>query len=796
MSDFRDAVRSLLHARWFALGAVVTFALGIGVNVAVFSAVDRMTFRPLPYRDVNRLVVLKQGTLDRTQTSGTLPAMWVVMGRGHVAGIEDMAMADSFGRGYALTSEPGAESAVGALPVTFNMLTVLGVSPIRGRGFTEDDARANRRLVLISYSTWQRQFGGRDDVLQATVWQAGQPAEIIGVLPRGFIPPAANALPSYGLSLNAELMRTATPTDRADPLVVRLSPGATVASVEAAFAPIVAEYERQQPPPPSGKPVSRTRAVLRPIGESMFGYYRNYMWLVAGAAGLVLLIACVNLASLMLVRGRSREHETAVRVALGASTARVMRGAVLEALLLSVAGAAVGIGAMAWSNQALRTLLPTVFVSYSEAWYDPRVVGFSVLAATACALLAGLLPGLRLSKVDVLPVLKAVDGRTQAGRLRGGTSLLIVEAAIGVVLVTGAAMTARSLIGLMRTDLGFDPNGVYSVNLAFPWNPQESGDARLRQYNEALRVIRTLPGVRAAVGADVLPISGAVGNAFGGGHDGQRWQVTDQLVEAMGMRLIAGRTFSRLEVGRSADLAVLSEQGAALVWPGVHPRDVVGRILQFPGEVPREVVGVVSDVRSGYAMPPYPSIYVPVTPLKFRFMMFVAHLDDGATFPLALLRDRIRQEVGEPARIGAGPEMESLRAGLRDQRFRALLFTAFGAVGLVLSAVGLYAVTSFDVAARRREMGVRLALGALPADVMRQVLRESVRPVLVGVVAGVLVSVWAAKFLQTFLHQVDARDPGTYAVVGLTLVATAVMAAWIPARRAARTDPALVLKAQ
>jgi hypothetical protein len=451
---------------------------------------------------------------------------------------------------------------------------------------------------------------------------------------------------------------------------------------------------------------------------------------------------------------------------------------------------------MAWTNDALRTLLPSVFLNYTEALYDARVVTFSVGAATLCALLASLLPGLRLAGVDVLPVLKAASGRSQTGRLRGGASLLIIETAIGVLLVAGAAMTGRSLIGLMRTDVGYSPEQVQSVDALLRWDAHELPATRLDHYRQTLAIIRGLPGVTMAAGATVLPTSCAIDAPFGGSYQGRRWHVTDQFFETLGMTVMAGRTFTADEVQHQSTVAVLSEGGAELVWPGVPTRDIVGRYLELPAEPTREVVGVVSDIRCGFAARSYPSLYLPVTPEKFRFMMFAARVAPGGAIPVTVLRSRIRESLGEPSRVGARSDTASLSAGLRDQRFRAVMFATFGGVGLLLAAVGLYAVTSFDVAARRREMGVRLSLGASPGDLLQRVLRDSVRPALIGVVIGVVLSVWAAQFLQSFLHKVDARDPWTLVLVATTLVTAAVAAAWIPARRAAKTDPTEVLRAQ
>jgi hypothetical protein len=357
-------------------------------------------------------------------------------------------------------------------------------------------------------------------------------------------------------------------------------------------------------------------------------------------------------------------------------------------------------------------------------------------------------------------------------------------------------MTGRSLIGLMQTDVGYRPEQVQSVDALLPWNAQELPAARFDRYGQVLAMIRGLPGVTMAAGATVLPTVCAIDAPFGGNYQGRRWHVTDQLFETLGMTVMAGRTFTGDEVHRRATVAVLSQEGAALVWPGVAVRDVVGRFLELPSEPTREVIGIVSDIRCGLAARSYPFLYLPVQPEKFRFMMFAARVAPGGSVPVAVLRSTIRESLGEPSRVAVSSDAASLSAGLRDQRFRAVMFTTFGIVGLLLAAVGLYAVTSFDVATRRREMGVRLSLGASPADLVQRILRDSVRPAMIGVTIGVLASIWAAQFLQSFLHQVDARDPWTLVVVAITLVTVAVAAAWIPARRASRTDPTEVLRAQ
>jgi predicted permease len=526
----------------------------------------------------------------------------------------------------------------------------------------------------------------------------------------------------------------------------------------------------------------------------LFGAYASYLWLIVAAAALVLVVACANLASLLLVRGRSREHQAAVRVAFGASASRLMRTAVVESLMLSFVGTLVGLLALVWASKGLQALIPPVFSRYAAPVYDARVIGFSILAATLSALLAGILPCLRLAKVDVLSALQHVAGRGRAGRLRGGRSLLAVEAAVSVVLVAGAMMTARSLIGLVSTDVGFKPEALYSVRVLLP--SVQDAQTRYQQYMQVLEVVRNLHGVQLAGAADVSPISGAAGmRSFGPGFDGgYRWQVTNGFFETMGMHLIAGRTFSSADLARPGSVGTLSEMGLHLVWPGLQPAEAVGRMLEFPGEAPRQVIGIVSDVRATYSQTPWPSLYVPISPERFGFLMFVARAQTGAALSVSELRNRVRERIAAPTSVSIGYVPDRFSGGLVDQKFRTMLFTTFGIVALLLAAVGLYAVGSFEVAMRRFEMGLRMSLGATPGNLQLLVIREALGPVVVGVSVGLICTYWAAKFLQSFLYKVDVRDPVLYILVALVLVATATLAAWLPARSAAKTDPIVALR--
>ena len=791
-TDFRYALRSLARSGWFTVGAVWTFALGIGLNVAVFSLVDRMLFKPLPYGHDDRLYEMGLYGPGQTRPYGTLEASYLFEARRRHSGFADLTVTDP-PTALALTPDVDAPRLIALTGVGYNALRLLEVAPILGRDFTEADAREQRALALISHQTWRSHFGGAADVIGKPLWANQRRVEIAGVLPPDFLaPPSLGDGRSDGLLLNFTLMENAKPGERETPAVVRLKPGVSVEAAEAELAVMVAALRAQEPAPPPGATPTALR--LAPLRERMFGLYARYSWLVFGAASLVMLVACANLASLMLVRARRREQIAGMQLALGASPRRLVWFALLESLLLAVAGGVVAVIVVAWSADSLRALLPLTFTRYAEAVLDLRVLGFSLLLATLCAVGAGVLPALRATRLDALRLLK---GAPDAGRQRwrAGAGLIVVETALGVVLVAGAAVTSRSLIGLLRTDLGYNPADLHNVVLTLPSNTDI--EARMRQYLQALDAVRALPGVRHAAGANVLttiPAGGWTGLGKGFERRGQRWHVTGEYFRTLEQPLLAGRPISTDDVRAGARVGVLSEACLRVVWPGVPPAEAVGRRLLFPDEAPIEIVGVAADLRSRYTSDPIVALYLPVTPDMMRGLMFAVRMDPGRAPQRAEVRQRVKDAVAEPASLSVSSLQELLRDSVLEQRFRATLFALFGVIAVVLAAVGLYSVQSFAMTQRHREMGIRLAIGGSPADVRRLVFRDSLRPVLIGTIAGLVGAWWAAQFVQTFLHQVDARDPWTLAFVAGLLIATSILAAWLPARRAARTDPAVVLR--
>lgn len=785
--DFRFALRSLWRSKAFAVGAVLTFALGIGVNVAVFSIVDRMMLRPLPYTDVERLVVMGEYDADSPFPYGTLTPSHVVETRARHQGIVDLAVVDQ-PSGYTLT--PDGRDTLAITDGSYNLLDVLGVRPLIGRTFTDEDARSGRGGILITFDAWQTRFAGRPDVLGQRLWSNGDAAEIIGVLPEGFFtPPGLFGGRSDGVGLNPGAFRLPYPDrSRETPPIVRLKDGVSIERAEAEINSLLDAVRRSE------GTAGRSSSVFRlvPIRDAMFGRYATYTWVVILAASLVLLMCCANLASLMLVRARSREHHTALLLALGASRARVIRGALLESLCLAGVGTIVALAVVMWSHGALRAFVPEIFRRYAVDPTDGRVLGFALLATVICALVAGVGPVLRTTTAALAQVLQQGGGRNPSGGRRGGSVVLAAEALIAALLVSGAAMTGRSLVGLMRVDLGFQPTGLHFVSVQY--SPYQADAAvRLRQYTESLEVLRGTPGMAQVAAADVLPIMGAAGNQFLPERGTYTWRVTDRFFETMGVPILAGREFLATDLSAGAAVSVLSELGLQRVWPHVRPAEAIGRTLRVDGLAPTQVIGVVGDVRGSGAVPPSPSLYLPISGDQFRILRFVARLRGGAAVPVEEAERRLAA-LGNPGQVNATPVSDRLVNSLRDQRFRATIFGSFAVVALVLACVGLYAVTSFEVRLRQREMGVRLALGATPTRLQSVVIRSALMPVVAGTVAGLLIAWWGGEYLQAFLHQVDARDPGTLVAVGVALVGAGVLASWLPAREASRVDPATVLR--
>lgn len=785
MSEIKRALRSVARTPLFSCGVALIFALGIGVNVAVFSAIDRVLFRPLPYDHPERLFVMRQFRGPDMPDDG-LPAIYAVRAR-QAAAVEELTLTNWDRYEFRLNESSDDAKYFGFVPMAYTALKTLGVRPLIGSDFTEEDAKLKRRRVLITFAMWQGEFGGRLDVLGRRIWGSSPDMvyEIAGVLPRDFIPPQLQATEGWsGVALTWHILDETNTVRVFTPPVVRLRQGVSQEQAQAQIDVIVSAVGPEFPAR-RGVPASFVR--LMPLRDAMLSRYADYVWLVFIAATAVLLVTCANLATLFALRARSREHRTAIQIALGASRTQITNSAISESLVLAGVGCAVAMLALSVARDAIAVVLPPTFTSYVAPLGSGRIVGFTLSATLASALLSAALPAWRLSRLDPLEALQRSAGRSGSSRVLGTSALVAFEVALSVVLVFAAILTGRTLANVRAADLGFQPAGLLTVSAYLP--PSTDRVTLLRQYEEMLDILRRSPGVQSAAGADSLPMIGVTNRPmFAGAVGTQRCPATDGLVETLGIEVLAGRTLTSDEVRTNAPVGLLSREGLKFLWPGVNPEHAIGRFLEFPGESPREVVGVVSDVRQQYLAPTMPSLYVPVNPQRFGGLLFAARSNTDVDLLRAHLSREFRSRGLAPRSVLVKRIQDGLAASSVNQIFRARLFAGFGLAALFLAVIGIYAVQSFAITLRRTEFSIRLSLGATPVALQRAVFLDTLRPVGTGIVIGLITVYWCGQFLEAFLYGVEARDPWVLVAVSVLLIGVAVIGALLPARSAARTD--------
>ena len=823
LRDARLGVRSLARTPGFTAAAFVTCALGLGVNLAVLSIVDRMMFRPFPYGEPDRLVQV----YNRRASAGAVPYSSlsnIVVGalRTRSRSIDDIAVVqgDLYGDPMEIV---GLEAPLQLDSASWNLLQVLKVAPVAGRDFTREDLDSPEQEILLTDEAWARRFGRSSDVFSRTLpWVKveSRPFRIVGILPPGFL------IPASAFGARSEGIRLDDREDLEEDLgnfyvrasaVARLRGETSVAEAQAEVDVLMAQVLPlvRDTRPEWIRDASRSvkqhlgeRPVqVAPLRSGLFFAYRSYAALILAGVGAVFLVACVNLATLFLARGRAREHDSAVRAALGASRGRLVRGAVIEAAVLCLASATLAVAACYATYDAVMAVVPLALRGVAGSPLDLRLLGFTVAGALAAATVAGAWPALRAARADVVQGLRR-QTRSSSVRLRGSGALLTVEAALGVLLVAGAAVTVQNLLAIVLADPGYRAEDLYDVDVAHGGNIEPRTSAMADRATRVVDILKAVPGI-AAVGA-VADHRLSVGYAPPvdanelwrslGAARGRQVDVGPGYLDAIGARLFAGREIERADLDPPAAVVVLNRRGVAHLWPEATPAEVIGRAVATVSG-PLMVVGVIEDVLALPGADPIPEMFRPLTASASEWprmigpdLRFALRMAPGRTPEVGALEAALDAAMG--ARWGE-PDLEriadALPAHLQRPRFQALLFGSVGVIALLLAAVGLYAVTAFEAARRRFEVGVRMSLGATAGDVLRLIVGQSLRPVLAGTAAGLLLAWWAAPFLQEFV-QIDARGVQIFGVVTVVFVATVVTAAWLPARRASRTDPSSALR--
>jgi predicted permease len=798
--DAKFAFRQLLKSPGFTLVAVVSLALGIGANVALFSVVNSVLLRPLPYREPDRLVRLASTNQESHQirVGFSYPRFLEVQQRQQV--FSDLALA--VGNTFTLTGRGGDPEQVIGLRASAGLLPTLGLQPVIGRNFLPDeDRRDGRRAVLISQQLWQQRFNRDASVLGQALTLDGAPYTIIGVLPE-----AATAFP-----LDQRQIWVPRPTDAVQPsqldgggyyfqAIARLKPGISLEQARATMNVIAAGYRVAQP----GNVDAPSTIELMPLLDDAVGAQRESYLLLFGAVACVLLIACANVANLLLARFAGRRREIAARFALGASRGQVVRQLVSESMLFAVLGGAVGLLLAEWALRVLVALGADRIPRVAEISIDPWALGFTLLATLVTGLLIGLLPAMQVSRLNVLEALKeAGPGSVGSGRhLRAG--LLVVEVSLSLVLLVAAGLLLTSFARLQRVDPGFEPKGVFTAQIALP---RSYPLPRINEfYQELNQRLATLPGASSAALIDRLPLAGdqpptpvAVADRpippLSERATATRHVVSPRYFSTLRIPLRAGRDFDERDHTRVPDVVIINETFARLNFPGEDP---IGRTLVTGmAQRPAQVVGVVADIRGERLnAPPEPEYFMPVLQRLGGVTSVLVRSDLPPAAVVSLVREALRTIDPDLPLLQPDALTTRIAQTVANRKLALVLLSAFAALALVLATLGVYSVMAHLVAFRTSEIGLRMALGASPNAVMHMVLGHAGRLTLVGITVGIGGALVVSRLMRQALFEVDPADPLVYLVLSITLLLGAACASFVPARRAARIDPVIALRTE
>ena len=803
LKDIRFGVRSLLKRPGSTVVALVTLALGIGVNTAIFSAVDSILLRPLPLKDPERLVsIWEQGLAQGINQNEVAPANFFDL-RTQTQSFEGIGAHGP--QDLNLTGDGEPERLNGQL-VSANVLSLLGVEPVLGRMFlANEDQPGQEHVVVLSDALWARRFNRDPSIVNRNITLNGESFTVVGVMPRGFFFPERETELWVPWAMEPE--QASGRGDHYLRLVARLKPGTTVKQANADVASIGGRLAVEYPKTNEG-----LSFIVNTLHQDYVGDLRLPILIMFAAVGLVLLIACANVANLLLAQATSRRKEIAIRIALGARRWTIVRQLLVESLLLASAGGLIGVLGALWGVQALAKLLPETLSKLQNVNVDARVLFFTLGVSLLTALVFGGVPALLAAR--------AKPGQTLSDVARdaaGGTSgryvrrmLVVSEVALAVVLLVGAGLLIRTFQLLRQVNTGFSTENLLTMRMVLPMPKYGKPEARRAFYDQALERVKAIPGVESAGVITFLPLS-FNGMNFSFSVEGQASPgdmklpfalyrvVSPDYFRAMGIPLQRGRSFDGHDSFDSTPVIMISSQLAERYWPGEDP---TGKRLKIgPVDSPNPwltVVGVVSDVRqAGLYGDPRMDIYAPYAQERRAFISprdLVLRTKGDAASVAAAVRQAV-WSVDKDQPISHVRTMDQVfAAAISQERFQALLLGLFAALALVLACVGLYGVISYAVAQRTHEIGVRMALGAQPFDVLRLVLRQGMALTFAGLIVGIGVGLIATRVLSDLLYGVTPRDPLTFVGVPALLLLVALLACYIPARRATRIDPLEALR--
>jgi putative ABC transport system permease protein len=803
VQDLRFAVRSFLRAPRFTVPAVLALALGIGATSAIFSVVRGVLLEPLPYRDPDRIVSIWEANVGRNRMRNVIGPANFVAWKERNRSFEYLGMTGPSRLTFILDGQPYE---VSGLVASSEVFAALGAQPAIGRTYTaEEDVRGNDDVLVISHEFWQSRLGGRSDILGTSINANGRQREVIGVMPPRFTIEGQKAdyYGPYGWTIEALRSAAGRGSSHA---IARLRDGVTLAQAQDEMRTIAAALEKEEPRRNTGWSVA-----VVPIHEITTETIRPALVILSGAVLLVLLIACVNVANLLLARSTVRQRELGLRTALGAGRSRLLRQMLTESLLLSAIGGVAGIVLAAALHRGLLALVADRIPvpRLDQVTLDSTVIGFTMALSLGTGLLFGLVPAL-------LATGAANDALREGGRHGGGPrstralgALVVAEVALSLVLLAGAGLLIQSFVKLQSIDPGFRAEGVFTARVNAPGARYPTGEDSARFFANSLERIRQIPGVQSAAGISFLPLAGpGMGTSFYRTDqpvppDGEQpvtevRPVTPNYFRTMGIPQLAGRDFSDADAAGAPLVTVVSEGLVRRIFPGENP---LGKRLQVAigpaAGMDVEIVGVVGDVKfASLDAETRPAVYIPQPQLSIGMLTFVVRTE---LEPLALTNGvsaAVRSFDAEVPLADVRSMEDVVDATLARPRAVSVLLTAFALIALVLAGVGVYGVMAYSVSQRTQEIGVRMALGATVQSVFRLVLRRALKLVLVGVAAGLVAAALLTRLLETLLFETEPLDPATFAATAVVLTIVATLASYVPARRGTRIAPTEALRAE
>ena len=809
--DIRYGFRTLIKSPGFTLVALAALALGIGANTAIFSVVNSVLLRDLPYRQSDQVMVVWEQNRARGGRNNVASLANFLDWQQQANSFQEMAA--FYDATFNLTGEGNPEE-IPAQVTSGNLLTMLGTEPALGRVYTKEEAEPGRDdVIVISHGLWQRRFGGVADIVGKKISLNGENVTVLGVMPQGF---------KWFMKEGSRTGKAAeiwTPTNFASVLngptkgrgrfitvAGRLKPGVTHEQAQVEMSTIASRLEQQHAQFNTNMGIH-----VVPVHEQLAGEIKLALYVLLGAVGFVLLIACANVANLMLARASSRQSEFSIRTALGAGRGRIMRQLLTESVLLSVLGGALGLIIALWGVDALVALSPPNMLGTEKIGLSLPVLAFTFVVSLLTGVVFGLVPTLEVTRLNLNESLKETGKSNMSSRRsrRLSSGFVVAQVALALVLLIGSTLMIKSFLRLQAVDPGFQTENLLTLRVTVPTSKYSEDNQVVAFHRQALERLKSLPDVRSVGAVSALPFGGNLGARTSFWIEGRPApppgqelstdvRVTDEnYFETIGIPVLSGRGFTEQEAKEDRRTIIVNESMARQHFPGQNPIGQYLRVQMMPDPQPMEIIGVVADAKyKTLEGPPHPMVYWAHPQLVYSEMTYVVRTN-GDPMNLAAAVRREIQTIDKDQPVADVRTMQSWIDELTARsRFGTLLLTIFAGLALVLAAIGIYGMMSYSVTQRTHELGIRIALGAKTLDVLKLILGRGLALTLVGIVLGLAASFILTRFLSSLLFGVSATDPVTFAGLSLLLTAVALLACYVPTRRAMKVDPMVALRDQ